>query len=67
MLSCFPGGSRFAPLNKSRVEDNVSDVVASEDPSQESLQAKAVASVGTRAILTLHGWCVCVCMDKGTR
>jgi hypothetical protein len=48
---------RFASLHKARVENNVSDMMSSKDPSQKPLQTEAITAVGAGAILALEDVC----------
>ncbi len=62
----WPAGQwlRFASLHKARVENNVSDMMSSKDPSEKPLQTEAITAVGAGTILALEDMSVfeCVCV-----
>ena len=59
MFLMVSSSSGLAPLYKAWIEYHVPNVMTIQDPRQEPLQAKAIASMGTGAKFTL---CVCTCV-----
>ena len=51
----IPLYSRLTPVHDPGVEHYIPDVVETEDPCDEPLQAKTIATMWTSAIFPLHG------------